>query len=235
MDLITIAQALKSDLAALRVARPVTHVYNPLDYVWANYKTYLERFGARPREVVLIGMNPGPWGMMQTGIPFGDVGMVRDWMGIVGEVDTPAGQHPKRPILGFNCPRREISGQRLWGWARQTFRTPERFFARFLVLNYCPLCFVEESGRNRTPDKLPRAEQKALFAACDLALVRSAAWLSPRYVIGVGRFAAERARRALNGVEVATVPHPSPANPNANRNWARQMDQALAALGVEGI
>lgn len=232
MNLIATAHALKRELAGLRFAPPVAHVYNPLDYAWDNYETYLMRFGARPREVLLIGMNPGPWGMMQTGVPFGDARMVRNWMSISGEVRAPASQHPRRPVLGLACARGEVSGQRLWGWARETCITPEAFFTRFFVLNYCPLCFLVESGRNRTPDKLPRAEQKALFRACDQALARAVEWLSPHHVIGIGRFAAERARCALEGIEIGTVPHPSPANPGANRGWARQMEQALAALGV---
>jgi single-strand selective monofunctional uracil DNA glycosylase len=232
VDLIEIACALKRELMKLRFEPPVTHVYSPLDYAWDNYKTYLERFAARPREALLIGMNPGPWGMMQTGVPFGDAGLVRHWMGITGEVRAPPSQHPKRPVLGLGCPRGEISGQRLWGWARETYITPEAFFARFFVLNYCPLCFLERSGRNRTPDKLPRTERNALFAACDKALARSVAWLSPRHVIGVGRFAARRARLALDGIDVAMVPHPSPANPQANRDWPRQLEAALKAHGV---
>jgi single-strand selective monofunctional uracil DNA glycosylase len=232
MSLIAIADELRSELAELRFTAPVTHVYNPLDYAWSNYTTYLERFGSAPRDVVLLGMNPGPWGMMQTGVPFGDKDLVRDWMRITGEVSPPARQHPRRPILGFDCPRGEISGQRLWGWASATFGRAESFFARFFVLNYCPLCFLEENGRNRTPDKLARAEQAALFEMCDRALVRSVQRLAPHLVVGIGRFAAERAGLALDGMRIGTVPHPSPANPNANRDWPGQMNQALAALGV---
>jgi single-strand selective monofunctional uracil DNA glycosylase len=232
MDLISVAQTLKSDLAGLRFAPPVAHVYNPLDYAWHNYRTYLERFGGGPREVVLLGMNPGPWGMMQTGVPFGDPRSVRDWMGINGKVSIPLIQHPERPVLGLRSARGEISGQRLWGWAKETFNTPEAFFARFMVLNYCPLCFLEDNGRNRTPDKLSLAERDVLFKTCDRALVRSVAWLSPRCVVGIGRFAAERAGHALGKLVIGMAPHPSPANPNANRGWATQMTQALTALGV---
>ncbi len=138
---------------------------------------------------------------------------------------------------GFACPRREVSGQRLWGWARDRFGAPERFFARFFVLNYCPLCFMEESGRNRTPDKLPGAERERLFAVCDAALERALACLAPRCVLGVGRFATERVGAALRGAGVRTgmVPHPSPANPAANRGWEALMDETLAAAGVTAV
>jgi single-strand selective monofunctional uracil DNA glycosylase len=153
-------------------------------------------------------------------------------MGIAGAVHAPPLQHAKRPIFGFSCARGEISGQRLWDWARSKYGTAENFFAKFFVLNYCPLCFLEDSGRNRTPDKLPRAEQAMLFDICDRALARSIDWLSPRHVIGIGRFAAERAQIALGSATVGCAPHPSPANPAANRDWGRQMDEALNALGV---
>ncbi len=232
MDLIAVAEALKRQLTELHFASPVTHVYNPLEYAWENFQTYLERFGRGSRESVLIGMNPGPWGMMQTGIPFGDARFVRDWLGICGTVTRPPMQHPKRPILGLACPRGEISGQRLWSWAQDRFYDAESFFARFFVLNYCPLAFLEASGRNRTPDKLAKAEQSALFAACDRALTASITQLTPRHVIGIGRFAAQRARCALPGVEIGVVPHPSPANPIANRGWDELMDRTLTALGV---
>ena len=160
----------------------------------------MSRYGGGRKEVLLLGMNPGPFGMAQTGVPFGDVTMVRDWLGIVAPVTKPPDEHPKRPVLGFECRRTEVSGTRLWGWARDRFITPERFFERFFVANYCPLAFMESSGANRTPDKLPRAEQQALFSACDEALRDVVRALRPRIVIGVGGFrraaCARRARRA---------------------------------------
>jgi single-strand selective monofunctional uracil DNA glycosylase len=127
-----------------------------------------------------------------------------------------------------------VSGQRLWGWARENFRTPQRFFERFFVANYCPLAFIEASGRNRTPDKLPRIEQAALFKACDRALRRTVERLRAEHVVGVGRFAADRAAAALrgSGIKLGVMPHPSPASPAANRGWAAQATRALADLGI---
>ena len=127
-----------------------------------------------------------------------------------------------------------MSGQRLWGFARDRFEKPERFFARFFVANYCPLLFLEASGRNRTPDKLPAAERVPLERACDAALRRTVGILRPRLVVGVGHFAESRARHALEGMDVAIgrIPHPSPASPAANRGWAEQAERALVALGV---
>jgi single-strand selective monofunctional uracil DNA glycosylase len=213
---------------------PVKFVYNPLVYARKPYLRYWRLYGGGHKEVVLLGMNPGPWGMVQTGIPFGDVGMVKGWLGLEEIVDVPRKQHPKRPINGFQCPRGEISGQRLWGWARARFVEPSRFFQRFWVANYCPLAFMEAGGRNRTPDKLAKDEKKALFAACDEALVRTIALLQPRFVIGVGNFAHQRAAAALSGVDVhvGRITHPSPANPKANRGWAELIDKELSELGI---
>lgn len=234
MDLIDIARHLHRDVRTHSFNAPVEYVYDPLDYAWEPHRQYLERYGRGQPAVLLVGMNPGPFGMSQTGVPFGDVGMVRDWLGITGAVRQPAHTHPKRPVLGFDCPRREVSGQRLWGWARDTFGTPERFFARFFVANYCPLAFVEASGRNFTPDKLPPDERAPLFAACDRALAALTRRLEPHYVVGIGKFAAQRAAHALAGSEVTigSVPHPSPASPVANRGWAEQMSRALGEIGI---
>ncbi len=179
-------------------------------------------------------MNPGPWGMAQTGVPFGDVRMVRDWLSINGPVGHPPHEHPKRPILGFGCHRQEVSGRRFWGWARARFATPERFFQQFFVLNYCPLLFLEKSGRNRTPDKLHTAERSRLYRPCDAALLAAVELLRPRFVLGLGRFAEARIRILINdpAITVGCLPHPSPAHPpNNNGPWSERMDRALTEFG----
>ena len=213
----------------------VPFVYDPLVYAREPHEAYLRRWGARaPRELLLLGMNPGPFGMAQTGVPFGDVAMVRDFVGITGRVGKPPHEHPRRPVTGFDCRRSEVSGTRFWGWARSRFGTAEHFFARAFVANWCPLVFMEESGRNRTPDKLPASERAPLFAACDDALVRIVEELRPRLVVGVGRFAEQRARESLGSeVEIGRILHPSPASPAANANWAGLVDADLRALGFE--
>jgi single-strand selective monofunctional uracil DNA glycosylase len=228
------ARRLCRDLAPLRFRAPVTHVYNPLEYARASHEIYLRRFGDSPRPVLFLGMNPGPFGMAQTGVPFGDVASVREWLGIEAPVGRPAREHPRRPVRGFACGRGEVSGRRLWGALRQHYGRPERFFARSFVANYCPLLFLEASGRNRTPDKLPAKEREALFEPCDRHLRRVVELLRPRVVIGVGAFAAARAGAALAelGVELGRIPHPSPANPNAHADWAGAARRALEGLGL---
>lgn len=235
MSLVASAERLSRALDALCFGPPVAHVYDPLTYAAATHRAYLERYGAGPKQVVMVGMNPGPWGMAQTGVPFGHPQVAREWLGISGDVGRPPREHPRRPVLGFASPRAEGSGTRVYAWARERFGTPEAFFARFFFANYCPLLFLAADGANVTPDKLRRADRGPLFAACDAALREVVETLKPRFVVGFGAFAEARAREALAGFDVVfgRVPHPSPANPQANRGWAPQVDAALRALGVD--
>jgi single-strand selective monofunctional uracil DNA glycosylase len=232
---VRIARDLARAVEDLTFAPPTAFVYDPLVYARPAVERYLRRFAAPGVEALWLGMNPGPFGMAQTGVPFGDVTMVREWIGIEERVGQPPASHPKRPIQGFECPRSEVSGTRLWGWARDRFGKPERFFARFFVWNYCPLVFVEEGGRNRTPDKLPAAEREPLFEACDRALRRMVDLLEPRLVLGIGKFAEARAKEALRDreIEIGFVLHPSPASPLANRGWAERAEAQLESLGIE--
>ncbi|MBN2492903.1 MAG: single-stranded DNA-binding protein [Planctomycetes bacterium] len=234
MDLITITRALRRAVRPLRFGGEVALVYNPLDYAWRPHTQYLERYGGAPKEVLLVGMNPGPHGMVQTGVPFGQIAAVRDWLGIEAPVGKPVREHPGRPVLGFACTRSEVSGARFWGWARARFDRPEAFFARFFVHNYCPLAFFAESGRNLTPDKLPAVDRERLFAPCDRALLETVRVLRPELVVGLGAFAERRARVALPEPRprLGRILHPSPASPAANRGWAREAERALRALGV---
>jgi single-strand selective monofunctional uracil DNA glycosylase len=241
-QLLRSARELSRTLAALRFAPPVAHVYDPLQYAWAPYEAYVTRYGATPKRVVLLGMNPGPFGMMQTGVPFGEVAAVRHWMGLHSRVARPAQEHPRRPIEGFDCPRSEVSGRRLWGWAALRFGAADAFFRDWFVLNYCPLVFLEASGRNFTPDKLPAPERRAVAQACDRHLAAALSALQPDWAIGVGAYARDCLHRVLEGddvdsalarrIRVAQILHPSPASPAANRGWDQAVDRTLAQLGV---
>lgn len=229
-----IRDALSERVGSLTFTPPVACVYNPIDYAREPYRAYCEIYGKSRKRAIFLGMNPGPWGMAQTGIPFGDVGMVTGWLGIEGKVSSPPVVHPKRPVTGFQCPRGEVSGQRLWGWAKSRFGHPARFFKHFWVANYCPLVFMEESGRNRTPDKLKKKEKRMLFDACDEALRRTVELLQPDHVIGIGNFAHRQAATALAhlDVRVGRISHPSPANPKANRGWVDLIEGELSEMGL---
>lgn len=233
-QILTVSQTLAAEVDKLRFEPPVAYRYNPLEYAWEPFSEYVNRFAQNKKDVLLIGMNPGPFGMAQTGIPFGDVHMVRDWLDISGSVGKPSSEHPKRRIEGFSCARGEVSGQRLWGWAQSRYQEPGNFFRRFFVWNYCPLVFMEEGGKNLTPDKLPKSQREELFKSCDCALAAIVKALDVEYAIGVGKFAEDRARVALAGttITVGTILHPSPASPAANRGWQAQAEQQLQNLGI---
>jgi single-strand selective monofunctional uracil DNA glycosylase len=233
--LIQAAQQLSGVVDSLQFTAPVTHTLNPLDYAWAPHEAYLRKFGNGKKRVIFMGMNPGPFGMVQVGVPFGEVNAVRDWMKIIEPVSQPKTPNPHRPIEGFNCMRSEISGQRLWALFSSKFPDANDFFANHFVLNYCPLAFFDET-RNVTPDKLPKEETKALYAACDEHLRANVRALEPEWVIGIGKFAETQARQALANefpsLKIGTVLHPSPASPIANRGWAPQAEAQLKMLGL---
>ncbi len=224
-----------NDLTALAPSNRAFAVYNPLEYAREPYIDYLKKYGNSKKDVFFLGMNPGPWGMAQTGIPFGEITTVKEWLRIEGTILTPDIQHPKRPVTGWETTRSEVSGRRLWNLFKERFSTPENFFETGFVGNYCPLVFMEESGRNLTPDKLPKEEKESLFRICDLHLKNMVDILSPRYLIGIGKFAEKRLNavfRDCGKYKIASIIHPSPANPAANRDWNGAVSAKLSELGI---
>ena len=232
--LVHISRALKRRVDTLSFGGKVHSIYNPLGYAREPHERYLTKCGGRRGVALLLGMNPGPWGMAQTGVPFGEVSHVRDWLGITGRVRKPHNEHPKRPITGFACSRSEVSGARLWGWAKARYTEPDAFFDKFFVWNYCPLSFLLASGANHTPDKLSPEERARLYAVCDDGLARVLDAIEPSMIIGVGKFAQKRAQVAAGdrAIRIGTILHPSPASPLANKGWAAQAEGQLRALGA---
>ena len=236
-ELSAAADTLAAKCDKITFGAPVTHTYNPLQYARKPHQIYLQKFGGTPKKAVFWGMNPGPWGMAQTGVPFGEVSAVRDWMGISATVQAPANTHPKRPVLGFNCPRSEVSGRRLWGLFAHHYSAAADFFSDYLVLNYCPLLFLQAQGSrctNLTPDKLSATARKPLFTAADEHMRQATTILRPQYLIGIGDFAAARLRAIFTDstIKIGKILHPSPASPLANKNFAARADQQLRDLGV---
>ncbi|MBC8369550.1 MAG: single-stranded DNA-binding protein [Planctomycetes bacterium] len=234
MKLITISRQLADACDQLSFPQPVTHVYNPLQYARTPHEKYLRKYGRKNPSALLLGMNPGPWGMAQTGIPFGEIAAARDFLEVAGRVKQPPLIHPKRPVDGFDCQRSEVSGRRMWGWVADSFESADAFADYYYVCNYCPLVFMEEGGKNFTPDKFKAAKRDELFAICDDYLRQTVDYLKPEWVIGIGKFAESRAAKALvdYDVKIATILHPSPASPMANRGWQPHIQKQLSALDL---
>jgi len=231
--LLAATRELSAKVDALRFSLPVTHVYNPLDYARAPHELYLKKYGNGRKRVIFLGMNPGPFGMVQTGVPFGEVAAARDFLQVEAPVKAPKSQTDYRPIEGFASTRSEVSGRRLWGLFAQQFGPPEAFFADHFVLNYCPLAFLE-NARNVTPDKLPKAEVAPLYAACDQYLQQVVDLMQPEWIVGVGKFARKQAEKALHGADLqfGDILHPSPASPAANKGWEPIATRQLQEMGI---
>ena len=235
-ELIIAGRKLADELRPLVFSAPVSHTYLTVDYAREGYEGYVRKFGDSKKRVLMLGMNPGPFGMAQTGVPFGEIAAVRDWMGLDPKIGKPAGEHPKRRILGMACPKSEVSGRRLWGLFSERFPEAEDFFRDHLVINFCPLVWMKESGANLTPDKIKASEMSAVDAACQRHLVRLIEILEPEHLVGVGGYAEKQlseARDALGAdAKVGKILHPSPASPAANRGWAEVAERQLGELGV---
>ncbi|PYM11093.1 MAG: single-stranded DNA-binding protein [Verrucomicrobia bacterium] len=232
--MIRAARELCAAIERMKFKTPVSHSYNPLDYAWSAHEAYLREYGDGLKRVVFLGMNPGPYGMVQTGVPFGEINAVRDWMKIEERIGRPHREHPRRRVEGFGCERSEVSGKRLWGLFAERFGVADNFFADHFVINYCPLAFFDMEGRNLTPDKLPASQSASLLEACDQHLRRVGEILQPEWLIGVGDFAEKRARQVFAGapVRIGKILHPSPASPAANKNWAKRATEQLKSLGT---
>lgn len=232
--LIDAGRRLADELRPLVFSDPVTHSYLTLDYAAEGYEGYLEKFGNSPKKVLFLGMNPGPYGMAQTGVPFGEIAMVRDWMGLTPTIGKPENEHPKREITGMSCPKSEVSGRRLWGYFSEKYPKAEDFFKDHLVINFCPLIWMKNTGANLTPDKIKPSEIAAVDTACQNHLCRLIEILEPQYLIGVGAYAENRLLMAKGDLgakaKVAKILHPSPASPAANRGWAEAAAKQLDTI-----
>ncbi len=233
-QMIKAARSLCKSVDQMQFPAPVAWTYNPLDYGRTAHEDYLKRYASNRKRYIFLGMNPGPFGMVQTGVPFGEISFVRDWLGISEIKEQPEHTHPKRPIQGFDCTRSEVSGKRLWGLFQEKFGTARAFSKDHFVANYCPLAFLGETGRNLTPDKLPLQLRKELYRHCADHFERILTILQPEKVIGIGRFAFQRASEIADpmGIETMEILHPSPASPAANKDWKGKATDKLILADV---
>lgn len=236
-EMIAAARVLKDAVNLLSFGDPVAYVYNPLDYAWDPHEMYLRMYAATKKKTLFLGMNPGPFGMAQTGVPFGEIESVTNWLHVSGKVSAPEKMHPKRPVEGFSCPRSEVSGRRLWGLFQDVYGSADEFFRTAFVANYCPLIWMSASGSNITPDKLDAKARAQVDAACLDHLVRVIRILEPEYLVGVGAYAAKKLAEASEMIpegrfKMGTILHPSPASPVANKNWPARPREQLLEMGL---
>uniref|UniRef100_A0A182MSA2 Uracil-DNA glycosylase-like domain-containing protein n=1 Tax=Anopheles culicifacies TaxID=139723 RepID=A0A182MSA2_9DIPT len=226
--------------AALRkVALPseVAACYDPIEYASAIHCAYLQRFLDGPKAVLFIGMNPGPWGMCQTGVPFGYVPAVRDWMGLRGTVAKPTPELAARPVEGLACTREEQSGKRWWGLYQELCGTADCFFRSCFVYNLCPLAFFHQSGRNITPSELKGKAKGEIQSISEQYLETALKVLKPKIIISVGRYTEDRVKTLTKqnriGPTIVTycMPHPSPRSLN-NTNWSQKAKLWLSEHGI---
>ena len=203
--------------------KQIEFAYNPLDYAWKPHEYYLRKYGSLGAKTIIMGMNPGH-GMGNTGIPFGCPKKVKNYLKIVNlNVKKPRKEHPKREIMGLECKKPEISGKRIWNLIEEIYGPPSVAFKNIFVLNHFPLWMFNASGQNITPDKLNLSESKKIFDICNKHLADVINTLHADTIIGVGKYAHKMAKLAimetkLPHVKVKEIPHPSPANPIANKN-----------------
>lgn len=188
--------------------------------------------------------------------------MVKEWLKVEGVVQKPPHEHPKRPVEGLNCKRREVSGMRFWTLFDKLCSSPEQFFKHSYVHNYCPLSFMDASGKNVTPPTMRGGVRVQLEAACDRALYEAVLLFQPSIIVGVGQYAEACAHRAIQAasaevvdtekaggeaqtscpkeegtsigkaIHICSIPHPSPRNAKANKDWYSTATDSLERHGV---
>lgn len=231
-------RVLCENLQGLTFNEPVAHVYSPAVYAFQTYKEFIRKYCTSEKKVLFVGINPGPWGMVQSGVPFGERAFVRDWLEIQGLILKPAWEHPKRPILGLECTRSEVSGKKLWTLIKSLSGRPENFFQHCFLHNICPLSFLSKTGSNITPpDILPAEKRNQLNQICDASLTEVIRILKVEIVVAIGRYVETRVKNIIkNGnlpeFRVECLAHPSPLNRKAGNRWAEIAEEQLREFGV---
>lgn len=63
-----IEKELNEKLKQLTSSPQTTHIYNPTEYAADLHCNYLKKYLHGEKKLLFLGMNPGPNGMMQTGV-----------------------------------------------------------------------------------------------------------------------------------------------------------------------
>ena len=83
-------------------------------------------------------MNPGPWGMAQTGVPFGEIGLVRELAGDRRRGRQAAGGAPETPDRGVRVHAERGQRPASLGLGQGTLRLPGALLRALLRLELLP-------------------------------------------------------------------------------------------------
>lgn len=235
---ISLENDLVSQLNNLNYGPNVEYIYSPLDYASNLHKVFLKKFLCTSKKVLFLGINPGPWGMCQTGIPFGEVNIVRSYLRVDGEVLTPTNCHPQRPITGLNCHRSEVSGKRLWDlFIELSEGDPYKFFKDCFIHNYFPLALMNNNAKNITPGDLKSEYQKELQEICDKSLSDILTLFHTEIIVAIGKYAEKRSNEVvkkfrLTNIKVVQIPHPSPRSVGTAEKWKKETLVQLKSYNI---
>ncbi|XP_013192104.1 single-strand selective monofunctional uracil DNA glycosylase isoform X2 [Amyelois transitella] len=236
-EFLELVDQLNNSLDHLYLPGKIECIYNPTIYARYTFEMYVRKYCNTKKPIMYFGMNPGPWGMSQTGVPFGEISSVRDWLGIEGPVGKPSVELPSRPVLGFNCTRNEVSGTRLWGLLKRVCGSPDNFFRTSFIYNYLPQQWMKNNGANVTPGEFTQAQMAPLFDICDPTFIKVLQLYEVKLIIAIGKFCETRAQKALknflphNSIQVLYLPHPSPRAVN-NTDWDQKAFEILKAYNL---
>ncbi|MBI2078061.1 MAG: DUF4918 family protein [Euryarchaeota archaeon] len=165
MDVEAYLQAARAQATAAERLRRSLHlpgghrVVNVHAYGWDAYEAFVRKFYAdgRPR-VVALSMNPGPFGAVQTGIPFCDAAMARAFLPAFDDLVA-------RKPAWLRRERTEVSALKIVEWSKGRFGGIEGLYAEVLLAMTCPLGILKGPNLVNVPlPALPRSEQRKVEA-----------------------------------------------------------------------
>lgn len=67
-DFLNIINELNYRLEYIAIPPPVACIYNSTQYARTTFEQYVRKYCNTKKPIMYFGMNPGPWGMSQTGV-----------------------------------------------------------------------------------------------------------------------------------------------------------------------
>jgi len=193
-------------------------VINPLEYLWLQYGYYTSCYHNQYPRAMIIGMNPGPKGMSQTGIPFGSPNIIPSILpnkSLFNEIRDNEGSpvsSPHRRITGPSNTTVEVSGNRLWSALIKRYGDFKSITSEIFVDNICPLLFLcgKNGSKNLTPDKLtPSPAKIILIRLCTERLQKIYQCLGePSNIVALGRWSHKFLEKMFPKVRVTYILHP---------------------------